>query len=255
MAVTRFKDTTYNLTGLLNQIDQGTIGLPDIQRPFVWTAAKVRDLFDSMYKGFPIGYLLFWSTGAEAGAKQIGTSDKQAAPQQLIVDGQQRLTSLYAVITGTPIITKDYTETRIRIAFRPSDQTFEVTDAAIERDPEFIPDISVVFEHVIVKTVTGFMNSEGGVLLTGVADNGEVLGLNDDYSTLGKKPNSDGYELFLRELIDKSISGPALGLIRVSFETLDNHEICRVNVGAEGKLAQWADPRNSPQLSPPQSAT
>ena len=158
MAVTRFKDTTYNLTGLLNQIDQGTIGLPDIQRPFVWTAAKVRDLFDSMYKGFPIGYLLFWSTGAEAGAKQIGTSDKQAAPQQLIVDGQQRLTSLYAVITGTPIITKDYTETRIRIAFRPSDQTFEVTDAAIERDPEFIPDISVVFDGGFLTLVNSFLS-------------------------------------------------------------------------------------------------
>ena len=145
MAVTVFKDASYNVTGLLTRIQHGEIALPDIQRPFVWTNARVRDLFDSMYKGFPVGYLLLWSTGADTGIKQIGTDNKQAAPSLLIVDGQQRLTSLYAVITGTPVVRRDYSEGRIRIAFRPDDQTFEVTDAAVENDPEFIPDISDVF--------------------------------------------------------------------------------------------------------------
>ncbi len=145
MAVTVFKDATYNVTGLLSRIQHGEIALPDIQRPFVWSNARVRDLFDSMYKGFPVGYLLLWSTGANAGARQIGTDNKQTVPSLLIVDGQQRLTSLYAVITGTRIVRKDYTEGLIRIAFRPHDQTFEVTDAAVENDPEFIPDISEVF--------------------------------------------------------------------------------------------------------------
>ena len=86
------------------------------------------DLFDSMYKGFPVGYLLLWATDPEAGVKQIGTDEKQALPSLLIVDGQQRLTSLYAVMTGRPVVRKDYSEGRIRIAFRPNDKTFEVTD-------------------------------------------------------------------------------------------------------------------------------
>lgn len=157
MAVTVFKDSSYNLAGLLSRIEHGEIALPDIQRPFVWSNARVRDLFDSMYKGFPVGYLLLWSTGADAGAKQIGTQKKQAAPALLIVDGQQRLTSLYAVITGTPIVRKDYSVGRIRVAFRPKDKTFEVTDAAIENNPEYIPDISEVFNGSFLKFVTKFL--------------------------------------------------------------------------------------------------
>lgn len=145
MATTLFKDTTYTVLGLVDDIKRGEIALPDIQRPFVWPASKVRDLLDSMYKGFPVGYLLFWETGADAGAKQIGTEAKEKAPRLLIVDGQQRLTSLYAVMAGASIVRADYSEGRIRIAFRPVDATFAVSDAAIERDPEFITDISQVW--------------------------------------------------------------------------------------------------------------
>jgi uncharacterized protein with ParB-like and HNH nuclease domain len=68
--------------------------LPDIQRPFVWKNVKARELFDSMYRGYPVGYLLFWETGVNAGARKIGTDEKQLAPNRVIVDGQQRLTSL-----------------------------------------------------------------------------------------------------------------------------------------------------------------
>jgi hypothetical protein len=145
MATTLFKDTTYSVVGLIEDIKQGEVALPDIQRPFVWEAAKVRDLLDSMYKGFPVGYLLFWETGVEVGARQIGTEVKQKAPRLLIVDGQQRLTSLYAVITGAEIVRDDYSEGRIRIAFRPDDATFAVADAATDQDPEFIPDISALW--------------------------------------------------------------------------------------------------------------
>lgn len=58
---TLFKEVSYNLATLIQQIDMGIIGLPDIQRPFVWQDTKVRDLFDSMYKGYPVGYFLFWA--------------------------------------------------------------------------------------------------------------------------------------------------------------------------------------------------
>jgi len=69
MAITVFKDSSYSLSTLLEEIDRGEIALPGIQRPFVWKPSKVRDLFDSMYKGFPVGHLLFWATGAEVGAR------------------------------------------------------------------------------------------------------------------------------------------------------------------------------------------
>lgn len=142
MRDTLFKKVDYTLSALIHYVDLGEIGLPDIQRPFVWNAAKVRDLFDSMYKGFPVGYLLFWANSLGNGTRQIGTESKQKISRLLIVDGQQRLTSLYAVLKGKPVKGEDYTSYYINIAFRPRDMHFEVADAAIRRDPEYISDIS-----------------------------------------------------------------------------------------------------------------
>jgi hypothetical protein len=143
---TVFKRVDYDLGGLLTYIDIGDIGLPDIQRPFVWTATKVRDLFDSMYRGFPVGYLLFWDNVGADGARPIGVDEKtHKVPRLLIADGQQRLTSLYSVFRGKPVVDENYQEKRIEIAFRPRDGRFEVADAAIRRDPEFIPDISALW--------------------------------------------------------------------------------------------------------------
>lgn len=143
---TCFKTVDYDLSGLLEFVDIGDIGLPDIQRPFVWSNAKVRDLFDSMYQGFPVGYLLFWENAQVNGAKQIGMDDKQhKVPARLIVDGQQRLTSLYAVFRGRKVLDADYRERTIEIAFRPRDGKFDVADAAIRRDPEWIANISTLW--------------------------------------------------------------------------------------------------------------
>ncbi len=145
MSITLFKEVSYTLSKLLQDIEMGEIGLPDIQRPFVWPNSKVRDLFDSMYKGFPVGYLLFWANGAGDGHRQIGVDDKQKASRLLIVDGQQRLTSLYAVINGVSVLREDYKKEKIQVAFNPTSQKFEVADAATVRDPEYIPDISVIW--------------------------------------------------------------------------------------------------------------
>lgn len=140
---TCFKRVDYDLSALLHYIDIGDIGLPDIQRPFVWSNSKVRELFDSMYRGFPVGYLLFWENGVVDGSRQIGTESKvRNAPNRLIVDGQQRLTSLYAVFRGRQVFDDNYRARTIEIAFRPRDGKFEVADAAVRRDPEFIPNIS-----------------------------------------------------------------------------------------------------------------
>ena len=107
MTSTVYKDVNYTLSALIEDIDMGEIGLPDIQRPFVWANTKVRDLFDSMYRGYPVGYLLFWVNGAENEHRTIRASEKQKVPRLLIVDGQQRLTSLYAVLRGKPVVDSD----------------------------------------------------------------------------------------------------------------------------------------------------
>lgn len=145
---TLFHKLDLDLGTLLAYIDSGSIGLPDIQRPFVWPATKVRDLFDSMYRGFPVGSLLFWRNPSIGGTKAIGIDGKAfRVPDHLIIDGQQRLTSLYAVLKGKAVRNQNYEEERIEISFRPLDSRFEVMSAAIQKDPDWIPDISVIWEN------------------------------------------------------------------------------------------------------------
>lgn len=145
MSDTVFTQVTYNVDSLINDIELGVIGLPDIQRPFVWKNAKVRDLFDSMYKGYPVGYLLFWRNASTDDTSAIGVDKKQKTTSLLIVDGQQRLTSLYSVIKGIEVIREDFSREKIKIAFNPLEEKFEVSDAAILKDKSFIPDISVIW--------------------------------------------------------------------------------------------------------------
>lgn len=145
MSETVFTKVDYDLGALIKFVTLGEIGLPDIQRPFVWKNRKVRDLFDSMYKGYPVGYLLFWQNGLAADTRTIGTDVKQKPPRLVIVDGQQRLTSLYAVIKGIPVVRENYETEKISIAFNPLEEKFEVADAAIRRDKSYIPDISTLW--------------------------------------------------------------------------------------------------------------
>jgi len=145
MGETVFTKVDYTLGALMDAIELGSIGLPDIQRPFVWKNAKVRNLFDSMYRGYPVGYLLFWENANSGDRGPIGPGEKQKAPHLLIVDGQQRLTSLYAVVKGRPVVRENYEPESIEIAFNPLLETFEVADAAIRRDKAYIPNISVLW--------------------------------------------------------------------------------------------------------------
>jgi uncharacterized protein with ParB-like and HNH nuclease domain len=145
MSETVFKQVNYDLVSLVKFVELGEIGLPDIQRPFVWKNAKVRDLFDSMYRGYPVGYLLLWQNAYDEDSKAIGVDAKAKPPRLLIVDGQQRLTSLYAVVRGIPVKRENFTTENIEIAFSPLTEKFEVADAAIRRDKSYIPNISAVW--------------------------------------------------------------------------------------------------------------
>ncbi len=145
MTDTLFKQVNYTVGSLVEFIHLGQIGLPDIQRPFVWPNTKVRDLFDSMYHGYPVGYLLFWQNAFNGDARGIGVGVKQKTPNLLIVDGQQRLTSLYAVLKGIPVTREDYSTEHIQIAFNPLLERLEVVDAAIRKDKSYIPNISLLW--------------------------------------------------------------------------------------------------------------
>src|SRR5690349_18319417 len=120
-----FTTQTFPMGQLVPMIERGTLGLPELQRPFVWTKAKVRDLFDSLYRGYPVGHFLFWKNAA-GGSRHIGVTGHQTAPEMMIVDGQQRLTSLYAVLTGKPVVDDDWKSQTIEIAFHPLNEQFAV---------------------------------------------------------------------------------------------------------------------------------
>ena len=141
MSKTLFTQVQYDLNGLMNAVKMGQIGLPDIQREFIWKNIKVRDLFDSMYRGYPVGYLLLWQNGLTGGHRVIGADKKQVVPDLLVVDGQQRLTSLHAILNRQQVV-RNYKKQYIEIAFNPLLEKFEVADAAIRRDKSFIPNIS-----------------------------------------------------------------------------------------------------------------
>ena len=133
---------------LLSDVKNGKVGLPDLQRPFVWKDNKARDLLDSMLKGYPIGYIMLWQSpdGYET-INHIGTNDKTyIQPDYLVIDGQQRLTALLAAISGIKVKDKNYSERQIRIAFNPITREFAVWTEAYERNPEWISGISAVFE-------------------------------------------------------------------------------------------------------------
>lgn len=144
-----FKNVPYDLRTLLNDVNIGRIGLPDLQRPFVWKDNKVRELLDSMIKGFPIGYIMLWESPQFYDSNKSGhigiDAKKIDVPKSLVIDGQQRLTALIAAIYGIQVKDKDYKERNIRISYNPIKVKFEVWTQAYDRDPEWISQISDVF--------------------------------------------------------------------------------------------------------------
>lgn len=153
-----FDNIPSKVADLLNDVKNGRIGLPDLQRPFVWKDNKVRDLLDSMMKGYPIGYIMLWSSPTDyENTGHIGKNDKlYKRPDDLVIDGQQRLTALLAAMYGVEIKDKNYKERNIRISFNPLTREFAVWSQAYERDPEWISAISSVFAVDQERTVSKF---------------------------------------------------------------------------------------------------
>ena len=134
---------------LVGDVIEGRVGLPDLQRPFVWKDSDVRDLLDSMLRGYPIGYCILWEAPDDQEDKKssIGLNDKNyATPKELVIDGQQRLTALVSSLYGVPVKDQSFSDRTIRIAYDPIAREFHTWDAAIAKDARYIPDVSAVFE-------------------------------------------------------------------------------------------------------------
>lgn len=122
---------------LLAWVNSGEIAIPEIQRPFVWDSSKVRDLMDSLYQCYPVGYVIAWRN------PNVRLKDGSLSEgKKVLIDGQQRVTALTAAILGQYVINKTYERVKIKIAFHPIDERFEVQNPAILKDKTWLPDIS-----------------------------------------------------------------------------------------------------------------
>lgn len=136
--------TNYSVQSILGLIESGDIAIPEIQRPFVWDSTKVRDLIDSLYHGYPTGYLITWKN-PDVKVKGGGTSEGKT----VLIDGQQRVTALMAALAGLPVLNDDYESKRIKIAFNPlyggEDTPFAVLTPIIDKDSKWVSDIATFF--------------------------------------------------------------------------------------------------------------
>lgn len=143
-----FKNIPSKVGDLVKDVRNGRIGLPDLQRPFVWKDNKVRELFDSMLKGYPIGYIMLWESPSDYESNKSSIGDNQKTydePKELVIDGQQRLTALVAAMYGINVKDKNFTDREIKISYNPLTREFAVWSQAYERDSEWISRISDVF--------------------------------------------------------------------------------------------------------------
>ena len=148
MSTQRYTVTQQTIETLLALVKLGEIAIPEIQRPFVWEATKVRNLLDSLYRGYPVGYLISWRNPTVK--LKDGSS---SAGKRVLIDGQQRVTALMAALLGQQVVTKDYEQVRIRIAFNPLEEDeegngkgkFEVSNPAIAKNTAWIADVAELF--------------------------------------------------------------------------------------------------------------
>jgi hypothetical protein len=144
MDIQKYNVNQHLIETLLAWVKSGEIAIPEIQRPFVWDGAKVRDLMDSLYQGYPIGYIITWRN-PNIRLKDGSTSEGK----KILIDGQQRVTALTAAILGDYVIDKNYKRVKIKIAFNPIEEKFEVQTPVIVKDKQWIPDISKVLSGQI----------------------------------------------------------------------------------------------------------
>lgn len=139
MEDTKFSLNQTPISTILAWVESGAIAIPEIQRPFVWTSTQVRDLMDSLYQGYPVGYIITWQN-PDVKLKDGSTSQGK----RILIDGQQRITALRAAISGLNVVDKKYKKRRIAISFNPLTEEFRTRTSSTERGKEWISDIAEV---------------------------------------------------------------------------------------------------------------
>ena len=143
----KYNASNISLDQILSYIKSKEIAIPEIQRSFVWKPRQVRDLIDSLYKGYPTGYLIISQSPdmkLKDGTLSLG--------KKIMIDGQQRVTALMTAIAGLDVLTSDFKKRRIKIAFNPQaseedeEEIFKVQDNAILKDKKWIADIAELFK-------------------------------------------------------------------------------------------------------------
>lgn len=152
----KFVDTQATLNFLAELVYSGELALPEMQRPFVWSNTDVRDLFDSLFRGYPVGSIMTWRTRTDD-AKVIGTNQKSQDASLLLIDGQQRVTSIYAVLHGAEVLGSDYRPRTLKVAFKPGEGRFETLNSAIEKNPEWINNITAAFARNAFDVVNDYL--------------------------------------------------------------------------------------------------
>ena len=212
----KYEVAQYQLSSILNYINSGDISIPDIQRPFVWKPKNVRDLIDSLYNGYPIGYIIIWqnpNVSLKDGSKSIG--------KKIIIDGQQRITALKTAILGDAILNEDFEEKVYKIAFNPlakeDEEIFAVQTPAHVKSKHWIPDISVLF------------NSDF-----------DILEFMEEYKTNNPDINPKDVNKVISKL--KNIQNSQIGVINLA-PGLDVGEVTEifVRVNSQGKRLNEAD--------------
>jgi len=208
----KYSVNSYDVNTILAWITSGEIAIPEIQRPFVWDASKVRDLLDSLYQGYPIGYLIAWKN-PEVRLKDGSLSEGK----KVLIDGQQRVTALTAAVLGWKVVGSDYRRVHIRIAFHPIKEQFEVQNPAILKSSEWIHDISEV-----------------------VSGKSRLMRLVRDYCE--KNPNADEERIEAAVENLRSVVNKPIGLIELAHD-LDIETVTEifVRINSQGVVLSQAD--------------
>lgn len=192
MANELFTNVPSKVKNLIEGLRSGRIGLPDLQRPFVWQDNKIRDLFDSMLKGYPIGYVMLWESPVDYEDKSRVLQNGETmytVPKELVIDGQQRLTAILAAMYGIAVKDKNYSERTIKISFNPLTREFQVWTTAYDRNPEWIPIISDIFLAKEENTFSKFRRSYEKRLSESREKKGDDKLSDADYDTIENNLN------------------------------------------------------------------
>lgn len=212
MSAQLYSVTPHPIETILTWVKSKAIAIPEIQRPFVWENAKVRDLLDSLYRGYPVGYLITWRN------PNVKLKDGSVSAGKLVlIDGQQRVTALMASLLGINVLNKDYESIRITIAFNPITETFEVSNPAIRNDKEWISDVAELFSPEL-----------------------QMLSLVKDYALANTSISED--EIFKRIDNVRKIGNNQVGVIELS-DSIDIETVTEIfiRVNSQGAQLSQAD--------------